>query len=283
MGPPVPGGTLFVVATPIGNLEDITARALRVLREADLIAAEDTRVTRKLLAHFDIHTPLISYHAHSSEGREFELLEKLRRGMNIALVSDAGTPAISDPGAALIAAAIDAGFRVEPIPGASALISALTASGLSTAGFVFEGFLPRTKSDFRERIAAISREPRTTVFYEAPSRVVDTLRELAKAAGPDRRVCVAREITKKFEEFRRGTLSNVAAYFDATAPRGECVVVLAGRQEGEVAGSEPEIDIEGQLRAALERGMSPRDAAREVARATGRARNELYALVLTLA
>ena len=276
-------GTLFVVATPIGNLEDITARALRILREVDLIAAEDTRVTRKLLSHFDIHTPLTAYHAHTSEGRGNALIEKLVSGLSIALVSDAGTPAISDPGADLIAAAVAAGLRVEPIPGPSAIVTALVASGLPTGRFVFEGFLPRTKSDYRERLIAVARETRTTVIYEAPSRLVDTLRDLARVAGDTRWVCVAREVTKKFEEFRRGTLAEVADHFTATPPRGECVLIVSGSTGADMIGeAEEAAPMEAQLQAALERGLSPRDAAREVARATGRARNELYALVLRL-
>jgi 16S rRNA (cytidine1402-2'-O)-methyltransferase len=283
-------GLLSVVATPLGNLEDITARALRVLRTCDLIAAEDTRVTRKLLAHFDIHTPLTAYHAHASAGKTDDLLARLRAGKHVALVSDAGTPAISDPGAELVAAACAAGVRVEPVPGPSAVIAVLVASGLAPARFVFEGFLPRTKNDRAERIAGIVRETRTVVLYEAPTRLVDTLTDLAAAVAnagmPSRRVCVAREITKKFEEFRRGTLDEVAAHFRAHPPRGECTVVLEGAPEG--AGGGPGSpaagpDADALLRDALARGVSPRDAAREVARVTGLARRDLYGRVLRLA
>lgn len=273
-------GTLSIVATPLGNLEDITARALRVLRACDLIAAEDTRVTRKLLAHFDIHTPLTAYHAHTSEGRQESLLAQIVGGKWVALVSDAGTPGISDPGAELIAAAVAAGVRVEPIPGPSAVIAALAASGLPTARFVFEGFLPRTRGDRWERVAEIAREPRTVVLYEAPTRLAETLTELAKATGDARRVAVAREVTKKFEEFRRGTLAEVAAHFRAAPPRGECTLVLEGAPAA--SASEPDADPEALLRDALARGQSPRDAAREVARVTGLPRNEMYAVVLRL-
>jgi 16S rRNA (cytidine1402-2'-O)-methyltransferase len=280
---PAPRGVLYIVATPLGNLEDVSARALRILREADLIAAEDTRVTRKLLAHFDIHTPLVAYHAHSSDRRSDDLLNQLRAGKQIALVSDAGTPAISDPGAELVAAAIEAGVRVEPIPGPSAVIAALVASGLPPARFVFEGFLPRTRGDRWERVREVCREPRTVVLYEAPTRLVETLEELIKAAGGQRRVVVAREVTKKFEEFRRGTLVEVAAHFRAHTPRGECTVILEGTPEKPGGADQDDAaDPEALLKDALARGQSPRDAARDVARVTGLPRNEVYALVLRL-
>jgi 16S rRNA (cytidine1402-2'-O)-methyltransferase len=269
------------VATPIGNLEDVTARALRVLRECDRIAAEDTRVTRKLLAHFDIHTPLVAYHAHSGETKTGSLIDALRAGQHIALVSDAGTPLLSDPGAELVAAAAEAGIRVEPVPGPSALLAGLVASGLPTGRFVFEGFLPRTRGDRWERVAALAREPRTVVLYEAPPRLVETLQELAKAAGGDRRVVVGRELTKRFEEFRRGTLDDVTAHYEGNPPRGECVIVLEGAP---VTGDDSEIDDpDVLLRSALARGQSPRDAARSVAQVTGLPRNDLYARLLRLA
>jgi 16S rRNA (cytidine1402-2'-O)-methyltransferase len=271
-------GTLYLVATPIGNLEDITARALRVLRECDLIAAEDTRVTRKLLAHFDIHTPLTSYHAHTSEGKADHLLQKLRDGMQIALVSDAGTPCISDPGAELVTAAIELQIRVEPIPGASASLAALIASGLPSARFVFEGFLPRT-NDRQERLREIATERRTTILYESSPRLTDTLKDLAKVCGEDRRVTVGRELTKKFEEFQRGTLTAVRTYYQENPPRGECVIVLEG-------GNEPPVtnipDGETVARQALSQGTSTRDAVREVMRLSKIARNEAYLLVQRL-
>ena len=281
-------GVLYLVATPIGNLEDITARALRVLREADLIAAEDTRVSRKLLAHFDIHTPLTSYHAHSTENQTNALLEKLREGQSIALITDAGMPCISDPGEQIVADAIAHNIRVEPVPGANAALAALSASGLPTGRFVFEGFLPRDKSELRVRVAHIARETRTTVLYEAPSRLTDTLAALGKACGETRRVCVAREITKKFEEFQRGPLADVLAHYEDAPPRGECVIVVSGATDEELialsdgppANAAP--DNEALLRAAMEAGVSPRDAARQVAVQTGGARNALYALALKL-
>jgi len=271
-------GTLFLVATPIGNLEDITARALRVLREADLIAAEDTRVSRKLLAHFDIHTPLTSYHAHSSSGRHDALLARLLAGESVALISDAGTPCVSDPGAELVAEAATAGIRIEPIPGPSAPLTALIASGLPTGRFVFEGFLPRTKPDFRERVRQVAREERTTVLFEAPPRLIETLKALATACGPERPACVCRELTKKFEEFVRGSLAEVIQHFQETAPRGECVIVLGGAPPQEEEAPDPD----ALLLAALAQGLSPKDAARGVADATGLAKNALYQRVLEL-
>jgi 16S rRNA (cytidine1402-2'-O)-methyltransferase len=272
-------GVLYLVATPIGNLEDITHRALRVLREVDLIAAEDTRVTRKLLSHFDIHTPLTAYHAHTSEGREENLLQRLEAGAKVALVSDAGTPCVSDPGAELVAQAIQRGVKVEPVPGASALLSALVASGLPPARFVFEGFLPRT-NDRRERLRDVANEARTVVLYEAPQRLTETLHDLAKECGSSRPVAVGRELTKKFEEFVRGTLAEVEAHFKQTAPRGECVLVLAGKPEGESPPDAlPAPDTEALIRAALAHGLSPRDITRQIAEETGLPRNEVYALV----
>lgn len=276
-------GTLFLVATPIGNLEDITARALRVLRESSVIAAEDTRVTRKLLAHFDIHTPLTAYHEHTTDARENALLDRLLRGESIALVSDAGTPAISDPGADLVALAIAHDVRVEPIPGACAAIAGVIGSGLPTGRWTFEGFLPRPKSDRRERLAEIAGESRTMIFYEGPHRLKETLSDLGKTFGPLRAACVAREVTKKFEEWVRGTLTEVSAHFDTNEPRGECVIIVAGRAENEAILNTPEaISPESLAQSALERGLTPKDAAREVATAIGISRNEAYALVQSL-
>ena len=271
-------GVLYLIATPIGNLEDITARALRLLREVDVIAAEDTRVTRKLLAHFDIHTPLISFHAHSSAGRQDALLGRLLAGASVALVSDAGTPCISDPGADLVVDVVAAGVRVEPIPGASAPLCALIASGLPTGRFVFEGFLPRTKPDFRERVKQLAREERTTVLFEAPPRLMETLKALAAACGDERPASVGRELTKKFEEHVRGSLAEIIAHFQETVPRGECVIV--------VGGAPPQPDVapnpDSLLLQALAEGSSPKDAARSVATATGLAKNALYQRVLEL-
>jgi 16S rRNA (cytidine1402-2'-O)-methyltransferase len=270
---PAPG-VLYLIATPIGNLEDITARALRLLREVALIAAEDTRVTRKLLAHFDIHTPLTSFHAHTGDAKQDQLLRRLLDGESIAVVSDAGTPLVSDPGAEFVAAAAREGIRVEPIPGPSAVLSALIASGLPTGRFAFDGFLPRT-NDRRDRLKEVVSERRTVILFESSPRLVETLEDLRRLAGDNRRVTVARELTKKFEEFMRGTLVEVIAHYRATPPRGECVIVMEGSSE--TAGAEQPPDTDTLIRAALARGLSVKDASREVAAQTGLSRNEVYA------
>lgn len=235
---------LYLVATPIGNLEDITLRALRILGEADLIAAEDTRVTRKLLAHFKISTPLTSYHEHSGPDAARSLVRRMEAGQKIALVTDAGTPGISDPGHDLVVAAIAAGIAVVPVPGPSAAIAAVTGSGLASARFVFEGFLPRTKSTRLAKLARLAREPRTVVFYESAPRLAATLSEIADLFQPDRLACVARELTKLYEEFQRGTLAELAAHYRANPPRGECVIVVAGAPADQTA-APAKSDVEG--------------------------------------
>lgn len=232
---------LYLVATPIGNLEDITLRALHILKEADLIAAEDTRVTRKLLAHFDIHTSLVSYHEHSGTEAAQALVRRMRDGQKIALVTDAGTPGISDPGHDLVVAAIEAGISVSPIPGPSAMVAAITVSGLPSARFVFEGFLPRTKSTRIAKLSELSREVRTVVFYESAPRLAATLSEIADAFGAQRRGCVAREITKVYEEFQRGALTDLIGHYRANPPRGECVIVVEGASAGA-----PTADLAGE-------------------------------------
>lgn len=274
------GGTLYVVATPIGNLEDISARALRVLREVDLIAAEDTRTTRKLLAHFDIHTPLTSYHSHTGERKTGTLVERLSAGESVALTSDAGTPGISDPGGELVRAAVEAGIRVEPIPGASALIAALCASGLDPSRLVFEGFLPRSRGDIRAVLQPLRALPHTLVFYEAPGRVADTLRRLSETLG-NRPAVVARELTKKFEEFAHGTLEELEERFRSAPPRGECVILVAGSSGvvEESAAASPE----ARARDLLARGVTVRDAAKLLATECRLPRREAYALVQRLA
>jgi len=282
-------GTLYIVATPIGNLEDITLRALRLLREADLVAAEDTRHTRALLSHFDIGTPLIAYHQHSEAGRTENLVRRLTEGQTVALVTDAGTPGVSDPGVELVRAALAAQIPVVPIPGASAVLCALVGSGLPPARFAFEGFLPRTKSSRRAKLAALARtETRTLIFYESPQRVADTLREMGEAFGPARPAAVGRELTKKFEEFVRGPLVDVAAHFAAHAARGEITIVVQGlagdsddEELTEIADSEP-VDAPTALRAALEAGLSERDAVKQVSADLKLSRREVYAVMLVL-
>jgi 16S rRNA (cytidine1402-2'-O)-methyltransferase len=226
-------GTLFIVATPIGNLEDITFRALRVLREADLIAAEDTRVTRPLLAHFGIETPLTSYHQHSGGQKAAALLQRLLDGTRIVLVSDAGMPGISDPGHELIQLAVAAGVPVVPVPGATALIAALAGSGLPTIRFSFEGFPPRDSADRTTFFASLRRAPQTLVFYESPRRLRTTLRDLRAALG-DRRAVIARDLTKPAETFARGTLDELIARFQDRAPAGQCVLIVEGAAADDV-------------------------------------------------
>ena len=265
-------GTLYIVATPIGNLEDVTFRALRVLKEVAVIAAEDTRVTRKLLSHFDIHTPLVAYHSHSSASRLEAVIARLRNGEDVALVSDAGTPGISDPGGELVRAAIEAGATVVPVPGPSAVAASISASGLDPSRFVFEGFLPRAKGDARTVLRRLAPLPHPLVFYEAPGRVAATL-ALIEEEMPGRSGVVAREVTKRFEEFARGSIAALRERFGEAAPRGECVILVSGATESRGE----KVDLEGLVRALLEGGLSVRDAAREAAETSGIGRKEAYA------
>ena len=218
---------LFVVPTPVGNLEDITFRALRTLREADLILAEDTRTSGVLLKHFDIHVPMISHHKYSEHQSVAAMAARIRGGENVALISDAGTPGISDPGFLLVRECVACGVEVECLPGATAVIPALVDSGLPCDRFAFEGFLPQKKGR-QSRIAALAGEERTMVFYESPYRLVKTLEQFIEAYGSDRRCSVTREISKVHEETVRGTLAEVAAHFKSNEPRGEIVIVVEG-------------------------------------------------------
>lgn len=271
-------GTLFVVSTPIGNLEDMTPRAVRVLQEVSLIAAEDTRHSKRLLNHFAIRTPLVSYHAHNERSRRDELLSALRDG-DVALVSDAGTPAISDPGAALVAAAWDAGYPVSPVPGPSAVTAAVAAAGLVTGPFITVGFLPRKQSERRGVLARIGATRFPVVLFEAPNRVAATLQELATAWG-ERPAVVMRELTKVHEETVRGTLTDLALRFDKNGPRGEVVIVVG---EADEAGPALDLDAADVLQQMSRAGLSLSQAAREAAVVTGLPRSELYALARSLA
>ena len=271
---------LYLVFTPIGNLEDITLRALRVLREADLIAAEDTRHTRKLLAHYDIQRPLISLHEHNEPARIPELLARLDAGERIALVSDAGAPAISDPGYRLIRAAIEAGHQPVPIPGPSALLAALVASGLPTDRFLFVGFPPRKAKARTAWLAQLQEEPGVLIFYESPQRLPGLLADIAQVLGPDRPVVVARELTKLHEQFWRGRAEDAARAF-AEAPRGEMVVLVGGATEKPGAqGITPA--VEEALAGLLAGGMGVNQAARLLAEITRLPRRELYQRALDL-
>lgn len=279
-------GTLYIVATPIGNLEDITLRGLRVLKEADLVAAEDTRHTRKLLSHFEISTPLLAYHQHSDAARTEALVRRMATdGQTVALVTDAGTPGISDPGVELVRAAWAAGVTVVPIPGASAVLCALVGSGLPPGRFAFEGFLPRTKAARREKLASLLHETRTLVFYEAPNRTVDTLKDLGQSFGMARAAAVGRELTKKHEEFVRGTIGEVAAHFAAHEARGEVTIVVAGAGDEQVAPAptiEIEEDVPTALASAIARGLSERDAVRLVSEEKHLSRRDVYAVMLEM-
>ncbi|HEY9724560.1 MAG TPA: 16S rRNA (cytidine(1402)-2'-O)-methyltransferase [Oscillatoriaceae cyanobacterium] len=271
-------GTLYLVGTPIGNLEDITLRALTTLRAVDLIACEDTRETRKLLAHFHIDKPLTSYHEHNQRGAGPRLIEQLQAGQSIAVVTDAGMPGISDPGTALVAEAIAAGIPVVPIPGPTAFVAALVASGLPTDRFAFEGFLPREPKLRRRRLRELVHEPRTLIFYEAPHRVAETLADMAETLGPERRASVGRELTKRFETFQRGRLDELAVHYTREAPRGEFVLVLEGGQEA----SGPAENWREALSGLLESGMKATEAAKAIAKSHGVNRQEAYEAALAI-
>ena len=270
---------LHVVATPIGNLRDVTLRALETLAAADAILAEDTRVTRQLTTHYGIATPLVAFHSHNAERALPAVLARLAAGERLALVSDAGTPLISDPGGGLIAAVAAAGAAVYALPGACAALAALVVAGLPTDRFLFEGFLPPKSAARRVRIAELAAIPATLVFYESPRRLAETLVDLHAVLG-DRAACVARELTKKFEEARRGRLSQLAEDYAAQEPRGEIVLVVAPPQAG--AASARADDLDARLRAAMA-SLSLKDAAALVSGETGRPRREVYARALTLA
>jgi len=264
------GGCVYVVATPIGNLEDLSPRARRVLAEVAVIACEDTRRTARLCSRFEIATPRLSLHEHNERRRTPALLEKLAAGASVALVSDAGTPLVSDPGSRFVAAAIEAGYRVVPVPGPSAVLAALVASGLPSDAFSFFGFLPRKGRARETRLADLRRAPGALVLFEAPGRVRETLRDLNEALG-ERRVAVARELTKAFEEIVRGRLGSLAI----EEPRGEVTIVVEAAEA-----PEPEMPSEAEIDRLLEEGLSPRDAARELALSRGIPRSRAYALVL---
>ena len=271
-------GTLYVVGTPIGNLEDITLRALRVLRECALIAAEDTRRTRILLEHYGIHTPMISYFEHNEPVRIPQILEALTRG-DVALVSEAGMPGLSDPGYALIRAALDRGFPVVPIPGPSAPVTALVASGLPADRFVFLGFLPRRPGERRRLLADVAALPWTLVAFEAPHRLRESLQDILAVLG-DRPMAAARELTKLHEEIRRGTVREILEHFTRVEPRGEFTLVIAGAPE-ETARWE-EAEVRSRLQELLAAGMPPAQAARELARVSGWPRQVIYRMALAL-
>lgn len=272
--------TLYVVATPLGNLGDLSPRAAEVLRTVPVVAAEDTRRTRQLLSHLGAHPRLVSFHAHSDRDRVEQLAALLESGNAVALVSDAGTPVISDPGAALVSAVRNRGGNVVPIPGPSAVVAALSACGFPADRFLFLGFLPRKGSERERLLAQIAESEYTVVLFEAPLRLASLLEDLARKAGPDRPAAVARELTKLHEETRVGTLDELSRYYGGTEPRGECTVVVRGT-EVQPGTRDPALarDLASRL---LSSGISRREAARQVATETGLSRNDAYRLVMEL-
>lgn len=273
---------LYLVSTPIGNLGDLSERARGTLEKVSTILAEDTRRTRKLLTHLGIDTPMVSLHAHNEASREATILEWLGEGKELAVVSDAGTPLVSDPGYRIVDAVLEAGYRVVPIPGPSAVLAALVGSGLSLERFSFQGFPPRKgreRTSFLERVAASSE---TVVLFESPERLMTLLKDLAEIAGGQRRGAVARELTKVHEEFVRGSLSELQDHFQASAPRGEITLVV---EAGSPTGSSERADLEAAralAQALLEEGVRPSQVARDVAGRLGIARNRVYELVQDL-
>lgn len=273
-------GTLYIVGTPIGNLEDMTFRAVRILKTVDIIAAEDTRHTGKLLQHFQVQTPQISYHEHNRNSRIPEVLKYLQYGKTVALVSDAGMPGISDPGYELITACIAAEIAVVPIPGAIAGITALSASGLPTNRFIFDGFLPAKSQQKREYLGSLLTELRTLIFYESPHRLRDTLQDLADILGSNRQIVIARELTKLYEEFWRGTIADAIAHYQQKEPQGEYTLVLAGTPP-----SQPqltEVELKAELLAMMQEGISRSQASRQLAKDTSIPRRQLYQLALSI-
>ncbi len=272
-------GILYAVATPIGNLKDISLRALEILRSVDAIAAEDTRNTVKLLNHYDIHTPMFAYHKfNTAEGGE-KILRLLAEGKDIALVSDAGLPGISDPGEDVLRQAMNSGFDVQVIPGATASLTALLLSGLSTERFVFEGFLPSKGTERRQRLQQVLEHPYTVILYEAPHRILSLLKEM-EALDSSRRISVSRELTKKFEETFRGSVSEAVNFFEHGTVKGEFVVVVEGKKERSNPTGEEE--IRESLRQLMEDGCSKKDAVRELAASTGLPKNVIYGISLSL-
>jgi 16S rRNA (cytidine1402-2'-O)-methyltransferase len=266
-------GFLYIVATPIGNLEDITLRAVRLLGEVSLIAAEDTRHTQKLLSHFDIHKPLTSYHDHNKEQKAEVLVDRLKDGDSVALVSDAGTPGISDPGYYLINRAIEEGVKVVPVPGPSASLTALSASGLPTDSFVFEGFLPARKTQRVSKLGALKAETRTMILHEAPHRISHSLKDMLEIFG-DRRIALARELTKVHEEFLRGKISDIINAIERRAIKGEITLVVEGAK-----GLPPEptvLSLSGHVEKLVRDGMSKKEAIAMVARLRGMPKKLVY-------
>lgn len=271
---------LYLVATPIGNLADITERALKVLSEVDFVAAEDTRNSGLLLSRLGLKKPMVSYHDHNRAERGPEIVERLKGGESCALISDAGMPAISDPGEDLVALCAKEGIRVSIIPGACAAVSALALSGLSTRRFAFEGFLPASGKERKKRLTDISKDERTLIIYEAPHRLKKTLAEFCEYFGGDRRISLCRELTKLNEEILRMTLSSACEYYESVEPRGEYVLVIDGAPE--VSEEEESVNIADRAAALMAGGMSQKDAIKTIVRETGLPKNKVYSEVLKI-
>ena len=276
-------GTLYLCATPIGNLEDMTLRCIRVLKEVDLIAAEDTRNSIKLLNHFEIKTPMTSYHEYNKIEKGHRLAERLQSGEDIALITDAGTPGISDPGEELVRMCQEAGITVTALPGAVACITALTISGLATRRFAFEAFLPTDKKERQAILEELKGETRTMVLYEAPHRLARTLKVLYEALG-NRRLSVCRELTKKHETVFATTIEDALDYYESQEPKGECVMVIEGKSREEIRAEEKaqweEMDIEAHMEYYLERGMDKKEAMKQVAKDRGVSKRDIYQALL---
>lgn len=276
-------GMLYLCATPIGNLEDITLRCIRILKEADLIAAEDTRNSIKLLNHFGIKTPMTSYHEYNKAGKGHKLVERLKAGEDIALITDAGTPGISDPGEDLVRLCREEGIPVTAVPGAAACITALTISGLPTRRFAFEAFLPADKKERQAVLKEMENETRTMVVYEAPHRLVRTLKNLKEVLG-NRRIRICRELTKKHEDVFAATIEEAAAYYEQQEPRGECVIVIEGKSREELAAGErarwEEMSVAEHMKYYMDGGMEKKEAMKQVARDRGVGKREIYQALL---
>jgi 16S rRNA (cytidine1402-2'-O)-methyltransferase len=276
----IQAGTLYLVGTPIGNLEDMTFRAIETLQKVQLIAAEDTRHTGKLLQRFQIATPQVSYHDHNRRSRHFELLQRLQQGEAIALVTDAGMPGISDPGYELVKACVEAGISVVPIPGVSAVLTAISAAGLPTDRFTFEGFLPAKGQERRDRLEALQAETRTMVIYESPHRLRQTLPDLKEMLGEERAIVLARELTKLHEEFWRGSIAEAIKHYQTHEPQGEFTLVIAGHEANEPILSETALKTE--LQQLLQQGLSRSQASRQLAQKTSLSRRQIYQLALSI-
>lgn len=276
-------GKLYLCATPIGNLEDMTYRVIRTLREVDLIAAEDTRNSIKLLNHFEIKTPMTSYHEYNKIEKGKKLVEKLQEGVNIALITDAGTPGISDPGEELVKMCYESGIEVTSLPGAAACITALTLSGLSTRRFAFEAFLPTDKKEKQEVLKELVNETRTMILYEAPHRLIKTLKDLYNAVG-NRKITVCRELTKKYETAFATTLEEAISYYEVNEPKGECVLVLEGKSRTEIREEEisrwEEMSVEEHMEYYISQGIEKKEAMKRVAKDRGVGKRDIYQALL---